>query len=519
MVGLFFALPNIVSDETLEKHWPSWLPSHRVNLGLDLRGGSSLLLEVDTKAILKERFASLLNEIRVVLRKEKIGYTHLHSKENSASFTLRNIEDKDKVRDALKFGPETLVTVENDGSVIVSLEEVVLREREKAAVEQSIEIIRRRIDEMGTKEPLIQRQGYNRILVQLPGVDDPSYAKRMIGKTAKLFFHLEYPNASVEDALKGHLPLGAQLAKEEIIRDGVSYTYHLVLQKQALLTGEMLTDAQARQDSEHGGWAVHFSLDAIGAKKFGDITSKNVGRRFAVILDDKVISAPSINMPIPGGQATITGNFTAHEASELAMLLRAGALPAPLSILEERTVGPDLGADSIAAGEKATIVSIILVLVFMFVFYGFVYGGIANVALVLNLIFLISSLSVLQATLTLPGIAGIAISLGMAVDANVLIFERIKEELRNGKKILTAIGGGYHRAMETIIDSNITTLIGAGLLYQFGTGPVRGVAVTLSLGILISMFTAISVTRILIMMWYRVFGPQSLSFGFKGVQK
>lgn len=518
LLSIIYIIPNFLSKTTLEEKWPTWLPHKTVNLGLDLRGGSSILLEVDIKAVLKERLQSLRDEVRSLLRKARIGYTALTVEGHTVSLTLRDLSQREKAYEAVnKFGQEARVATEEGGKLTITLDDAALTQRESAIVDQSIEIVRRRIDEMGTKEPLIQRQGADRMLVQLPGVDDPGEAKVLIGKTAKMTFHLEHPQGGHDESQKSIVPAGALVIDEEFTRGGETYTLHHVLQKQPLITGEMLVDAQARMDNESGtGWEVTFSLDATGAKKFGEVTSKNVGKKFAIILDNTVISAPVINTPITGGSGRITGRFTAKEASNLAMLLRAGALPAPLKVMEERTVGPDLGADSIAAGENATIIAVVLIFIFMFIAYGFVYGGIANIALFFNLFMLIAALAILQATLTLPGIAGIALTLGMAVDANVLIFERIKEELRNGKRVSVAIQAGFHRAMSTIVDSNITTIIGAGLLYQFGTGPIRGFAVTLILGILISMFTAITVTRTFITLFFNWAGPKPLSFGIEG---
>lgn len=505
LTGFAYVLPTFLSKDQRLK-WPQWLPQETMHLGLDLKGGSSILLEVDVQGALQERLQSLKNEIRSLLRKEHIGYTHLGVHQNVIRLTLRDPSRREKVYMVLrKFGSDVVIDTTGDGQVQVRLSDVGRADREKMVVEQSIEIVRRRIDEMGTKEPLIQRQGTDRIVVQLPGVESPEEAKALIGKTAKLSLHLPADEGAINVL---------ELA-QEITQGDRTQTYKHVLHKEPILTGEMLTDARAATSPETGEWVVSFALDGVGARKFGDVTSKNVGKPMAIVLDGRVISAPRISTPIMGGSGQITGRFTAKEANDLAILLRAGALPAPLVVLEERTVGPDLGADSIEAGKKATILACILVFVFMFVVYGLVYGSVANLALFVNLLLLIASLIFLGATLTLPGIAGIALTLGMAVDANVLIFERIKEELRAGKKIASSIEGGFHRAMGTILDSNVTTIIGAALLYQFGTGSVRGFAVTLTFGILISMFTAITVTRFLLTLVYKWFGPKVLSFGIK----
>ncbi|MGF1609256.1 MAG: protein translocase subunit SecD [Kiloniellales bacterium] len=362
--------------------------------------------------------------------------------------------------------------------------------------------MRRRIDETGTREPSIQRQGDTRILVQLPGVRDPERIKELLGKTAKLTFRFVE-----EDVLPGGpIPAGAELlplAPGEASR-GES---ELVIRKRVMVSGDTLVDAQATfQDNQP---VVSFRFDTVGAKRFGDATRDNVGRRFAIVLDDQVISAPVIREPILGGSGVISGSFTVQQVQDLALLLRAGALPAPLTIMEERTVGPGLGADSIEAGRIASILGLVFVVVFMAATYG-LFGLLANVALLVNLVLLVAALSALQATLTLPGIAGIVLTIGMAVDANVLIFERIREEVRNGRGPVSAIDAGYRRALTTIIDSNLTTLIAAVLLFQFGTGPVKGFAVTLTIGLVTSMFTAIMLTRLLVVTWLRQKRPQAL---------
>lgn len=506
LVGIWVAFPNFFSKEKLA-HFPSFLPREQVNLGLDLRGGSSILLEVDLSQVIKEYLVSLTDEVRRLFRKEKIGYTNLKAEGMHLEVMLRKMDQGEEARTLLKRlgGPGTTVTLEDNGLLSLVLSEDVIRDRRVMAVNQSIEIVRRRIDEMGTKEPSIQQQGENRILVQLPGVDDPAEVKNLLGKTAKLTFRLVHPSVTAAQALEGRIPVGCEILSLDENENRGRGPQKLVVYKKVDVGGEMLIDSQPTQD-EMGGWAISFMLDATGARRFADVTKKNVGRPFAIVLDGKIISAPVIQQEIPGGSGRITGNFTLKEARDLAILLRAGALPAPLSVLEEKTVGPDLGADSIAAGKTATTIAIIFVLVFMVVIYGFLFGFAANIALVMNIVLLLAALTLLNATLTLPGIAGIALTIGMAVDANVLIYERIKEELKNGQSILSSISMGYERAMSTIVDSNVTTLIGAGLLYAFGTGAVKGFAVTLSLGIIISMFTAISLTRVLVLLWIKYRG-------------
>jgi len=513
LVGIWFALPNFFSKDSVG-HFPAFLPQEQVNLGLDLQGGSSILLDVDLSNVENEYLSSLSDEIRRLFRKEKIGYTSLKVTDHHLEVMLRKIEQGDEAQSILRRlgGAGASVSLEDNGVLFLSLSEESVRERKKMALSQSIEIVRRRIDEMGTKEPSIQQQGENRILVQLPGVDDPAQVQTLLGKTAKLAFRLVHPSMTSDQAIKGHAPAGTEILSVDEYHNRGTGPQKFVVHKNVDVSGEMLIDSQPTQD-EMGGWAVSFTLDATGARRFAETTRKNVGRPFAIVLDGKVVSAPVIQQEIPSGSGRITGTFTLKEARDLSILLRAGALPAPLRILEETTVGPDLGADSIEAGKMATVVAVIFVLIFMFLIYGGLFGFAANFALMMNLVLLLAALTLLGATLTLPGIAGIALTLGMAVDANVLIYERIKEELKNGQSILSAISMGYERAMATIVDSNVTTLIGAGLLYAFGTGAVRGFAVTLSLGIIISMFTAISLTRILVLLWLKYFGQKKLVQG------
>jgi len=396
-----------------------------------------------------------------------------------------------------------------DGNkIIMEMTERAIRDRKTSAVQQSIEIVRRRVDETGTREPTIQRQGDDRILVQLPGIDDPERIKRLLGKTAKMSFHLVDQRNSVEAAMAGRIPPGSRLMpSDEASANGQPQMY--LIKKRVMVSGDTLVDSQPSYDSRTNEPVVTFRFDSAGAKRFGRATSKNVGKLFAIILDGKVISAPVIREPILGGSGQISGSFTVQTAQDLALLLRAGALPAPLTILEERSVGPGLGADSIAAGKVASIIGIIAVVIFMGAAYG-LFGVMADVALMMNMFLILAALSFLQATLTLPGIAGIVLTIGMAVDANVLVFERIREEVRAGRTPISAVDAGYSRAFTTIIDANLTTLIAAVLLYVFGSGPVRGFAVTLSIGIVTSMFTAIMLTRLLVVTWLRRKRPEKL---------
>jgi preprotein translocase subunit SecD len=508
LLGILFALPNILSPEQA-KQLPSWF-QHKINLGLELRGGSHLQFEVDLKAVKKDMLTTLVDDIRAVLRKEQIGYVGLtlNPQQSSITFTLRDAQQRDKVLKILKTLDHNLqVTIGSDGETSLQYTEAYLEQRLSAIIEQSKEVIRRRIDESGTKEPNILRQGNDRIIVQLPGIDDPAEVKKLIGKTAKLSFRLVDNNSidSSSGTPNSQVALGSEILPETRA-DGK--TTNLAIKKQVMVSGETLIDAQATTDQNNQP-AVSLRFNAIGARKFADMSANHLKKQFAIVLDNVVISAPVFQEVIPSGQGQISGHFTFKEANDLALLLRAGALPAPLKIIEERTVGPSLGADSIHDGLIATTLAIVLVGIFMILNYS-LFGIFADIALIFNLIFLFAALGVLQATLTLPGIAGIALTVGMAVDSNVLIYERIKEELRHGAKIFSAIEAGYRRAVTTIIDSNLTTLIGAAVLFEFGTGPIRGFAVTLALGILISMFTTLALNRMIISYWLRKKRPTTL---------
>ncbi len=508
-LGVLFALPNLLSPQQAGS-LPTWLPHEQINLGLDLRGGSHLLLEVETSTVIQERLEALVDSVRVELRGARIRYTGLGVDGAGVAVTIKDPERIDEARELIRqIDPETVVEGDDGGRLSLVLTEQAIRDRELAAVDQSIEIIRRRIDETGVREPTIQRQGIDRILVQLPGVDDPERIKDLIGQTAKMTFHLVDDGANAGDVRDARVPPGTMRLPSTDDLDPSGRPRMLLVRKRVVVSGENLVDAQPTFDGRTNEPIVNFRFDTIGGKRFGDVTSKNVGRLLAIVLDNEVISAPRINEPILGGSGQISGRFTVAEAQDLALLLRAGALPAPLTILEERTVGPGLGADSIAAGKVASIVGLIAVVVFMVAAYGF-FGLVANLSLIVNMVLIFGALSVLQATLTLPGIAGIVLTIGMAVDANVLIFEHIREEVRAGRTPISAIDAGFSRALTTIIDANLTTLIAAVLLYSFGSGPIRGFAVTLAIGIAASMFTAIMLTRLVIVTWLRRTKPQAL---------
>jgi preprotein translocase subunit SecD len=520
LVGVVLVAPNFFSRDQVAE-FPSWMPSKQINLGLDLQGGAHLLFEVEVDAVIEERLDTLIDDVRSALRprdgSERIGYTNFRVEGTAVSFDLVDPAERalavERIDDlsAVTVGPfgagarDLEVATEGDRSVTVSLTEAAIEQRKRSAVNQSIEIVRRRIDELGTREPSIQRQGDDRILVQVPGVGDTEELIRTINTTAKMSFRMVDHTTSVEEAQRGRVPPGSELLPSAEDEPGGPRYY--VIRKRTLISGDSLVDAQP--SFQNGNPVVSFRFDASGAKRFADATRDNVGRLFAIVLDDKVISAPRIREPILGGSGIIEGNFTVEGANELAVLLRAGALPAPLSILEQRSVGPDLGADSVAAGEIAAIIGFSAVVIFILVSYGF-FGVIANIALFLNVALIGGALSLLQATLTLPGIAGIVLTIGMAVDANVLVFERIREEAKAGKNPFAAIDAGYSKALSTILDANITTLIAAAILFEFGSGPVKGFAVTLAIGILTSVFTALMLTRLMLATWIRRKRPQSL---------
>jgi len=505
-LGVLFSIPNLFSTASLDR-WPNWIPKKQVSLGLDLQGGSYLLYEVDMGSVLKDQLNGVLDELRTQLVAAKIGYTGLAVDGDRVVFVLRDLNRQADIREIVqKISPDLRLAIGDGGAVAITEDVVALNARRSSAVAQSIEIVRRRIDQTGTKEAHIQRVGDDRLLVELPGINDPERVKALIGKTAKMTFQLVDPTASVEDARKGKVPPGDELLQGALDpRNPAAGTQYYVVRRRVMVSGDTLTDAQPTFNQNQP--VVSFKFDAIGARRFADVTRDNVGKPFAIVLDNRVISAPNIREAILGGAGIIEGNFTVQSANDLALLLRAGALPAPLTVLEERTIGPDLGADSIHAGALASVVGISLVVVFMVVFYG-LFGLFADVALFFNLCIMIAGLSLLGATLTLPGIAGIALTMGMAVDANVLIYERIREELRSGRSIISSLQAGFERAFGTILDSHVTTLVAGALMFWLGEGPIKGFAVTLSLGVLTSLFSAILVTRLQIVTWLRRTKPK-----------
>ena len=498
VAGAFLAAPNLLDREG------GFMADYRINLGLDLQGGSYLLLQVDVDAVAEERLGNLAEAIRVEMREAGVGVGGLDSSADAVGFTLRDPGDEGNARTVLSTLAGTDIAIGFDaGRFTLSYTDQGVTRLATSTVSQAIEIVRNRIDETGTKEPVIQRQGLDRILIQLPGVDDPEAIKRLLGRTAKLGFQLvDTSRSAFEAQSSGRIPPGSEILPAS---DDSGQLY--LLRKRVLISGDMLDDARPGFD-ENNDPVVNFTLNATGGARFGKVTGENIGRPFAIVLDGKVISAPVIRGQIfTNGQ--ISGSFTIQETDELSLLLRAGALPAPLSVLEERSVGPGLGSDSIAAGKVAAVIGMAGVVAFVVASYG-VYGVIATLALGFNMVLIVASLSLLQATLTLPGIAGIVLTMGMAVDANVIIFERIREELRKGRSTVSAVNSGFSSAITTIIDANLTTLVAVLCLYLLGSGPVKGFSVTLGIGVVTSMFTAVLVTRMMMAFWINMRRPAEL---------
>lgn len=499
------ALPNVLPAEArgwMQNHLPKWFPSQPVTLGLDLQGGSHLLLEVKTDAAIDDRMNVLVDSVRSELRSKNIGYEGLGENAGKIEVTLTKPEQVNEARQAIAAIDPGLLFEINGPKITAHLSETAVKERKRQVVEQSIEIVRRRIDETGTREPSIQRQGDERIVLQLPGVSDPEHIKGLLGKTAKLTFRFVNDEVSPQDIAAKRVPAGT-----EILPSAENPERMEVVSRRVMLTGEMLTDAQATFNE--GAPVVSFAFDSLGAKKFAEATTAHVNKRFAIILDNQVISAPVIREPILGGRGIISGNFTTEGAKDLALLLRAGALPAPLTVLEERTVGAGLGSDSIQYGVVASIVGLLLVVVLMVLSYG-LFGVFAVISLFFNLAMIFAGLAVLGSTLTLPGIAGIVLVIGTTVDANVLIYERMRDEYQNGRTLFGALDAGYTRAMSAIIDANVTSLLGAVLMFWFGSGPIKGFAVTLSMGIVTSLFTAIMLNRLMVVAWVKARKPKVL---------
>ena len=513
LIVCLFAVPNFFPEKMVQG-WPKWAQRHVV-LGLDLQGGSHILLEVDSNAVRKEKLEATRDDVRRVLRDARVGYTGLVVRGNSVEVRIREGQSFDLALTKLRELSQPLggilsttgqrnleVTTEQGSLVRLRLTDPAIVERVRQSVEQSIQIIERRVNELGTVEPLIQRQGVDRVLVQVPGLQDPTRLKELLGKTAKLDFRMVDSSIPVEQALQGRVP-----PDDEILYSSSQPKTPYLIEKRVLVSGGDLTDAQPGFDQRTSEPIVSFRFNTSGARKFAQVTQENVGKPFAIVLDNEVISAPVIREPILGGSGQISGSFTVQSANDLAILLRAGALPAPLTIIEERTVGPGLGQDSIAKGKISSYVGAAMVIAFMLATYG-LFGLFANIAVAINVAMIFGVLSLLNATLTLPGIAGIVLTVGIAVDSNVLIYERIREEVRGGRTPINAIDAGFTQALRTILDSNITTFIAAAVLFYIGTGPVRGFAVTLGIGIITTVFTAFTVTRLIVATWVRWRRPQ-----------
>ncbi len=492
--GVLLAVPTMAPK--LAPYFPSWIQP--IPLGLDLKGGAQLLLEVDTDTMFREKSAQLYDEVRSSLidrDKGVIRFSNLRNSDGVVSFVVRDENQVSDAKGRLKSALGDTVDISSDGKTIkLSYSDKAKNEMVQDALSRSIEIVRRRIDALGTKEPSIQSQGGKYILVQLPGVDNPERIKELIGQTAKMTFHLVNENITQEQMLSGHAPKGTEFLPFMDAPEQKIPVYSRIE-----VSGESLKDSQADFD-QHNMPVVTTTFDATGARKFAKLTTEHVNERFAIVLDGKVLSAPTIREPIPGGRGQISGGFTLQGAKDLAVLLRSGALPAPLQVIEERTVGAGLGADTIAAGKIASLAGLIFIMIFMIVCYrGF--GVIASFVLVVNLAMIIGVSAFLGATLTLPGIAGIVLTLGMAVDANILPFERIRDEIRAGATSLRAVEAGFHRSMKAVLDGNLTNLICSLVLFQFGAGPIRGFAVTLSVGVLTTLFTCVSLSKVIID-WY-----------------
>ena len=522
LISAVIASPNLFTDKQLET-MPAWYKDNKVTLGLDLQGGSHIMLKIERSDIVKERLETIVGDVRTQLRDANIRYSGLSGAGQQIQVRISDPAQYEAAKTALRDlttpvsagtlvgGSITEVTMSDGGDSMLrlNLTDEGVDYRLSSAVAQSIEVVRRRVDEVGTTEPLIQRQGSDRIIVQVPGLQDPQRLKSLLNQTAKLSFRMVDTSMPVQEAMNGRPP-----ATSEVLYSQDDPPVPYLVERRALVSGDNLVDSQASFNQQNNEPVVTFRFDSRGAQRFAQATQQNVGKPFAIILDNQVISAPVIREPIIGGSGQISGNFSVQGANDLAVLLRAGALPATLTVVEERTVGPSLGADSINAGLYASVIGAVGVVLFMFIFYGF-FGLLANIALIINVVMLLAVLSIIGSTLTLPGIAGIVLTIGMAVDSNVLIYERIREEVKSGKPLIQSLDNGFTRAFGTIIDANITTLIVAGVLFYMGTGPVKGFAVTLAVGIITTVFTAFTLTAWMFGMWVRRSRPKHLPKGIR----
>ncbi|THD59420.1 protein translocase subunit SecD [Phenylobacterium sp.] len=515
ILGLLFTLPNLLPANVRDR-LPAFMPKSTLHLGLDLQGGSYLLYSVDTVALRDERLTNMAEDIRTQLHDKNIAFTDLAVV--SGQIGLR-ITDPAQVTDAANAlrqtvgaplagvpgGRDVTVTPGADQRLLVAFVPEAFDAEASKAVEQNIEVIRRRVDTTGAKEINPVRQGKNRIVIEAAGENDPEKLKSLIGQTAKLTFQMVDDGAAQEDIAAGRIPPGDELLAST---DGIAPSY--IVKKRSVVTGEMLTNASPGFDQQSGGSVVEFRFNGLGSRRFGDTTRQNIGKRFAIVLDKKVISAPVIETAITGGSGRITGHFTPESANELSVLLRAGALPAPMKVEEQRSVGAELGADAVKAGTISAVVGLVATMVFMLLIYGFLFGGISLIALGVNALMIIGVMSFTQATLTLPGIAGLILTLAVAVDANVLIYERMRDELRSGKSLISSMDAGFARAWGTIFDANMTHVFSAVIMFNLGSGPVKGFAWTLLIGVFTTVFSAVLVTQVLLAWWFKAARPKTL---------
>jgi preprotein translocase subunit SecD/SecD/SecF fusion protein len=513
VLGLLFSYPNLLPAETRAK-LPGWLPKSGLNLGLDLQGGSYLLLEVDVPAMRAKRIDNMIEDVRVTMRETRINLNGLQREQGGVLVTLANAGQQDAAFEALRQlagAPNSQGVQERVASRVgqnqlrLAFTQQTLDSMAATAVDQSIEVVRRRIDSLGTREPSITRQGADRIVVQAPGESDPAQLERVIGQTAQLTFQMvESDTQLLQMAVQGSVPPDSQLMLDA---DGAT---PILIKKRVLVSGEQLTRASVGSD-QSGRPAIDFRFDGVGARRFAEATgTQNIGKRFAIILDGKVISAPNIVSTIPNGNGQITGGFTLQAASEMVNLLNGGALPAPLKVEERRVVTAELGADAVKAGALSTAIGFAIIVIFMILSYGFLFGGVSVIGLILNGILIIAAMSLTQATLTLPGIAGLVLTFAVAVDANVLIYERMRDEARAGRSVIASMDAGFNKAMGTIIDANLTTLVAAMIMFMFGAGPVRGFAWTLTIGVFTSMLSAVLTAQVLLGWWLKVAKPKTL---------
>jgi preprotein translocase subunit SecD/SecD/SecF fusion protein len=512
LFGLLFSYPNLMTAEQREA-LPGWLPKSVLNLGLDLQGGSYLLLEVDVPAMREKRLTNLGEDARTVLAEARVGVLSIAREPAGVVVTLADPTQMDLALQSMRAltqanasgGVDRSVQRQGSDRIRYAFTDAAMTSMSADAVTQSIEVVRRRIDSLGTREPSITRQGADRIVVQAPGESDPAQLERVIGQTAQLTFQMVDVENSVDAAIAGAVPPDSELIPGG---DPQGPAFYLV-KRRVLVSGENLTKAEVTSD-QNNQTAIGFRFDGAGARRFGEATAANIGRPFAIILDGKVISAPRINSAITGGSGIIEGSFTIQEASEMVNLLNGGALPAPLNVVERRTVTAELGADAVAAGKLSTMIGFIIIVVFMFLTYGFLFGGISVIGLLLNGLLIIAAMSFTGATLTLPGIAGLILTFAVAVDANVLIYERMRDEARAGRSVIASLDAGFNKAMGTIVDANLTTLVAALIMFIFGAGPVRGFAWTLTIGVFTSMLSAVLVAQVGLAWWLKLAKPKKL---------